>query len=165
MNSYDLYMNSERDFVLDEVVVRLATSEDAPTLRALARDSYQQYVDAEGSEPEPMKADYSALASLGNTWLAEARGTIVGLLVLEVLSNYLLLDNIAVTKSVRGQGVGKLLMAFSESQAVARGLSEIRLYTGEVMTQNRYYYESLGYIESHRAFESGHRRVYYSKLL
>lgn len=157
--------SGEKNFGLDDVVVRLANSEDAPALRVLARDSYQQYVAAEGSEPEPMKADYSALASLGNTWLAEARGAIIGLLVLEVQSNYLLLDNIAVAESVRGEGVGRLLMALSESQAAARGLSEIRLYTGEVMTQNRYYYETLGYVESHRAFESGHLRVYYTKLL
>jgi N-acetylglutamate synthase-like GNAT family acetyltransferase len=157
--------SGEKNFGLDDIVVRLANSEDAPALRVLARDSYQQYVAAEGSEPEPMKADYSALVSLGNTWLAEARGAIIGLLVLEVQSNYLLLDNIAVAESVRGEGVGKLLMALSESQAAARGLSEIRLYTGEVMTQNRYYYETLGYVESHRAFESGHLRVYYTKLL
>ncbi|MBW4078635.1 MAG: GNAT family N-acetyltransferase [Acidobacteria bacterium] len=152
-------VSGERNLDLGEIMVRLVQSDDTPALQALARDSYQQYVAAEGSEPEPMKADYSALISLGSTRLAEYRGTIIGLLVLEAQPNYLLLDNIAVAKSVRGEGVGKLLMAFSESQAAAKGLSEFPLYTGEVMTQNRHYYESLGYVESHRAFESGQQRV------
>lgn len=159
-------MNSgEGHFNLHEVSIRLASNDEVPALRELARAAYQQYVAAEGGEPEPMKADYSTLVSLRNTWIAELRGVTVGLLVLEPHSNYLLLDNIAVAECVRGHGVGRLLMDWAETQALTNGLSEIRLYTGEVMTQNRHYYVTRGYTESGRTFESGHRRVYYSKLI
>lgn len=147
------------------VSIRRAIDQDGAVVREIARNAYQQYVAAEGSEPEPMKTDYAYLISLRNTWLAEHQGEVVGLLVLEVHSDYLLLDNIAVAASWRGKGVGRLLMDWSESQAHAMGLPEVRLYTGQVMTQNRYYYAARGYVESRRAFENGHQRVYYTKLI
>ena len=151
------------DIGQDELEIRLARDKDAPILQQLARDAYQQYVVAEGSEPEPMKTDYLAAIAKSDTWVAEYHGTIVGFLVVEAHSNFLLLDNIAVIDSVRGRGVGRRLMDWSESRAIAHGLLEIRLYTGEVMTQNRHYYERRGFAETHRAFEKGHHRVYYSK--
>jgi N-acetylglutamate synthase-like GNAT family acetyltransferase len=157
--------SSDYDLSLLGVSIRLAIDQDGAAVRALARNAYQQCVAAEGSEPEPMKADYAYLVSLRNTWLAEHQGEVVGLLVLEPHSNYLLLDNIAVAASWRGKGVGRLLMDWSESQAHSMGLREVRLYTGQAMTQNRYYYAARGYVESRRAFENGHHRVYYTKLI
>jgi len=153
------------DSVIENVRVRPGRSRDASSLRQLARDSYLQYVDAEGSEPEPMKTDYLAAIERGNTWVADLRKEIVGLLVLEPHPRYLLLDNIAVAQRLRGYGIGRLLMDWSESRALELGLPEIRLYTGAVMTQNRHYYVRRGYTETDRAFESGHYRVYYSKTL
>ena len=102
--SYDFFMSSgEGYFILHEVSIRLASNDDVSALRELARAAYQQYAAAEGSEPEPMKADYSTLVSLRNTWLVEHRDVIIGLLVLEPHTDYLLLDNIAVAESVRGK--------------------------------------------------------------
>jgi GNAT superfamily N-acetyltransferase len=166
LSSYYFWMttdNEESD--IDHVRVRPDRSHDASSLRQLARDSYLQYVEAEGSEPEPMKTDYLAAIERGDTWVAELRDEIVGLLVLEPHPRYLLLDNIAVAKRLRGYGIGRLLMDWTESRALELGLPEIRLYTGAVMTQNRHYYVRRGYTETHRAFESGHHRVYYSKPL
>lgn len=124
---------------IDDAHVRPGRSRDALSLRDLARDSYLQYVEAEGSEPEPMKTDYRAAIQRGETWVAELHDEIVGLLVLEPRSRYLVLDNIAVAKRLRGFGIGRLLMDWTESRALELGLSEIRLYTGAVMTQNRHY--------------------------
>lgn len=101
----------------------------------------------------------------GDTWVACSERGIVGYLVLDAQPEYLLLDNIAVSHEVRGHGVGGTLMEFAERRARELGLAEIRLYTGEVMTQNRFYYESRGYVETHRAFDHGHHRVYYRKSL
>jgi len=148
---------------LEDVKIRIAQTGDAAELTKLARGSYRQYVAAEGSEPGPMKTDYLATILLGDTWVAEYQEVIVGLLVLQPRPNYLLLDNIAVDEALRGRGLGRRLLDWSESRATVLGLSEIHLYTGVVMTQNRYYYESRGYKETHRAFEDGHHRVYYAK--
>jgi N-acetylglutamate synthase-like GNAT family acetyltransferase len=159
-------MSAGSDFPnVDHVHVRPGETCDAPSLRELARDSYSQYVDAEGSEPEPMKTDYLAAIERGHTWVAQLRDEIVGLLILEPYPDYLLLDNIAVANRLRGHGIGRLLMDFSEQRASELGLPEIRLYTGAVMTQNRHYYAHRGFTETRRAFERGHHRVYYSKSL
>ena len=158
-------MTPGSDVPIDQVRVRLGESRDAASTRMLARDSYLQYVDAEGAESEPMKTDYLAAIQRGDVWVAELREEIVGLLVVESRPGYLLLDNIAVAKRLRGSGIGRLLMDWTESRALQLGLPEIRLYTGAVMTQNRHYYVHRGYAETHRDFESGHHRVYYSKSL
>jgi len=122
-------MTPGSDVPIDQVRVRLGESRDAASTRMLARDSYLQYVEAEGAEPEPMKTDYLAAIERGNTWVAELQGELVGLLVLEPHPGYLLLDNIAVAKRLRGYGIGRLLMEWLTC-AVQLGLPEIRLYTG-----------------------------------
>ena len=132
---------------IDQVRVRPGRSRDASSLRELARDSYLQYVETESSEPEPMKTDYLAAIERGPTWVAELRDEIAGFLVLEWYPDYLLLDNIAVAKRLRGYGIGRLLMDWSESRALELGLFEIRLYTGAVMTQNCHYYIRRGYTQ------------------
>ncbi|HVB50194.1 MAG TPA: GNAT family N-acetyltransferase [Acidimicrobiales bacterium] len=145
--------------------IRHAEARDADAVQALARQSYEQYVKAEGSEPAPMTADYANLIHRGHVWVAEQDDAIVGLLVLVPRDQFLLLDNIAVSERVRGLGVGASLLKWTEHVAVEMCLPEIRLYTGEVMTQNRYYYARHGYRETHRGFDDGHHRIYYTKEL
>lgn len=145
------------------ITIRLSERGDVPAIQDLVRDAYGQYVAAEGSEPAPMKADYQSLVEAANTWVAERTGHVVGLLVLEVETDHLLLENIAVASEVRGQGVGRRLLSFAEERALELEIPEIRLYTGEVMTQNLHYYPRHGYRETHRGYEDGHRRVYFSK--
>ena len=147
------------------LVVRPGTQDDLLEFQRLALDAYGQYVAAEGSEPAPMKADYSALVAQGHTWVAEENNRVIGLLVLEHAGDHLFLENIAVASDVRGLGVGRRLMLFAEERARALGLTEIRLYTGQVMTQNLHYYPRHGYRETHRGYEDGHHRVYFSKML
>ena len=147
------------------VVIRPGVNDDVPELHRLAFDAYRQYVAAEGSEPAPMMADYGALVAQGHAWVAEENNRVIGLLILEHAGDHLLLENIAVAADVRGLGVGRRLMSFAEERARDLGLSEIRLYTGQVMTQNLHYYPRHGYRETHRGYEDGHHRVYFSKLL
>lgn len=49
--------------------------------------------------------------------------------------------------------------------ARAAGLSQIRLYTNEAMTENLAYYPRHGYRETHRGIEDGYRRVYFTKVI
>lgn len=148
-----------------KVVIRSGVLEDVPVIQDVVRDAYEQYVAAEGSEPAPMTSDYVSLVEAGHVWLAKMSEEIVGLLVLEPKGDHLLLENIAVTSKMRGRGVGRQLLSFAEDQARLLGLPEIRLYTGEVMTQNLHYYPRHGYLETHRGFEDGHHRVYFSKVV
>jgi ribosomal protein S18 acetylase RimI-like enzyme len=92
-------------------------------------------------------------------------GAIVGLLVLVVYPGYLLIENIAVQPSAQRRGIGSRLLLLAEDEARANGLSEIRLYTNEGMTENLAFYPRHGYRETRRAEENGFRRVFFSKVL
>ena len=148
-----------------DLSVRRGEVHDAREVEHLVRAAYEQYVDAAGYEPAPMTADYSSVIQRGHTWVVEHGDHLVGVLVLEVDDNYLTIDNVAVASEVRGLGIGRHLLSFAEQQAREMGLSEVRLYTGEVMTQNLHYYPRQGYHETHRSDDNGFRRVYFAKTI
>ena len=75
------------------------------------------------------------------------------------------IENVAVHPAHQHRGFGRRLLLFAERQAVSNGLSEMRLYTNEVMTENIRYYRRLGYQEIDRRTENGFRRVFMRKGL
>jgi ribosomal protein S18 acetylase RimI-like enzyme len=147
------------------LTVRRAGEADVAALAAVAAEAYRGYVPRIGREPAPMTADYAQAVRSGLTWVAEADGEIVGLLVVVVRPDHLLLENVAVRPSAQRHGVGARLLALAEDQARAGGLDEIRLYTNEAMTENLAYYPRHGYTETHRAEQDGFRRVFFTKHL
>jgi ribosomal protein S18 acetylase RimI-like enzyme len=129
-------------------------------------DAYAHYVERMGKPPGPMLDDYSKRVADGQAWVREENGAILGLLVLEDdCHDALLLDNIAVSPSAQGKGVGRSLMAFAESEARRRGHKQVRLYTHVLMTENIKLYVHLGFHETGRVSEQGFDRVYMSKAL
>ncbi len=112
-----------------------------------------------------MTANYAGIVSSGRAWVAERQGDLVGLLVLEPHADHLLLENIAVDPHWQGSGIGSQLLAFAESRAGLLGLTEVRLFTNAVMTENLDYYPRRGYRETHRAEQDGYQRVFFSKKL
>ena len=80
-------------------------------------------------------------------------------------TDYLLLDNIAVSPARQGSGLGRRLLAFAEAEAVRRGYCEIRLYTHQTMVENQRLYASIGYKETVRGTEAGYGRVFMGKQL
>jgi MFS family permease len=147
------------------LTLRRAAAADVPALRAVAAAAYHDYVPRIGRDPGPMSADYAAAVREDETWVAIAEGEIVGLLVLAARPGHLLLENVAVQPSAQGRGIGARLLALAEDEARRLGLSEIRLYTNEAMTENLTYYPRHGYVETHRAEQDGFRRVFFSKQL
>ena len=144
---------------------RLARPEEAATLRALVREAYAHYVPRMGREPAPMTDDYAARIAAGEAWIEEAEGAPVGVLVLEESEGELMLDNIAVAPAALGKGYGKLLLQFAEAEAMRRGYTRIHLYTNEKMVENIALYTRIGYVETHRARQAGHNRVFMEKRL
>ena len=88
-----------------------------------------------------------------------------GLASLVQTESQLLIENVAVHPSVQGTGLGRRLMDFAESEARARGLSRLTLYTNEAMTENVPMYNHLGFVEFDRRTEAGLRRIYMEKDL
>lgn len=144
---------------------RRARPEDAQALRELVRAAYAVYVPRLGREPAPMLDDYAARIDAGQAWILEQDGAALGALILEDEPDGLLLYNIAVAPPAQGQGIGKRLIAFTETEARRRGYALLRLYTNEKMVENVAMYPRLGFVETRRGDEAGHRRVYFEKRL
>ena len=144
---------------------RLARAYEAHALQRLVAEAYGHYVERMGKPPGPMLDDYARRIADGQAWVLETDGEIVGLLVLEDGDDALLLDNIAVAPSAQGQGVGRRLVAFTESEARRRGCKWVRLYTHVLMTENIALYGRLGFCETGRLSERGFDRVYMAKAL
>lgn len=144
---------------------RPARPEEAETLRALVRAAYAKYIPRIGREPAPMTDDYAARIAAGQAWILVEDGVPLGVLVLEDEPAALVLYNIAIAPEAQGQGVGKRLIAFAEAEARRRGHALLRLYTNEKMVENVAMYPRLGFTETHRGSEAGHRRVYFEKRL
>src|ERR1700722_19010265 len=121
---------------VSEVIVRRAVAADGPALAEVARRSYQRYVERIGRPPAPMLADYDAVAAIGHAFVVERDSAVIGLLVLDAMDSYLLLENVAVVPEEQGTGVGKQLMLLAEDEARRLGLLQVRLYTNAAMTEN-----------------------------
>jgi N-acetylglutamate synthase-like GNAT family acetyltransferase len=143
--------------------IRRATISDLAAIRQLITAAYEKYIERIGRPPAPMTADYAATLEHSRVWVLESDNVIVGALVTEDHGDYLLLETIAVAPATQGSGYGRLLLDRAERDAAELGLTEVRLYTNEAMTENLTFYPRHGYRETGRGVEDGYRRVYFSK--
>lgn len=146
-------------------MIRLARPEDTATVAAIVHAAYVGYQTSIGTTPGPMLDDYGDLVARKLVHVLEENGEIAGLVVLIPEERAMLLDNVAVHPAAQGRKLGSRLIAFAEQQARAAGHDSIRLYTQELMTENRARYAHLGFVETHRAEENGLKRVYMTKRL
>jgi ribosomal protein S18 acetylase RimI-like enzyme len=113
--------------------------------------------------PAPMLRDYGPSVEVGTTWVTGSPVTAV--LTLHPREDHLYVENIAVSPSAQGRGLGRALMEFAEQEAARRRLNRMALVTHEAMTENQAIYTRLGYVEIERRSEGGYRRIYMEKLL
>jgi ribosomal protein S18 acetylase RimI-like enzyme len=146
-------------------MIRAATADDLPMVRACAVNAYGKYVERIGKKPAPMIADFGAIQARGELFVAESDGVVIGFVVFYPKDGAMHLENVAVTLSALGTGVGSRLIAFAETSAQERGFNKIELYTNEKMFENFSYYEAKGYDEIGRHEEDGFNRVFYRKAL
>jgi GNAT superfamily N-acetyltransferase len=85
--------------------------------------------------------------------------------VLEDRPDCFLLDNIAILPDRQGLGFGRLLLDFSEAEALRHGRDTITLYTNALMTENIAIYAARGYVARERRSEKGFDRIYMQKRL
>jgi N-acetylglutamate synthase-like GNAT family acetyltransferase len=150
---------------MDGTSIRRATTADLTGIQRLMTDAYTKYIERIGRPPAPMTADYAAALDHSRVWVLESGDAIVGALVTEDRLDYLLLETIAVAPAAQGSGHGRLLLDRAERDAAELGLTEVRLYTNEAMTENLSFYPRHGYRETGRAQQDGFRRVYFSKTV
>ena len=150
---------------MDEPGIRAATAADVPAIADIVDQTYRHYIARMGTPPGPMLDDYAARVLEGVVWVLDEGSVIAGIIVLLPATDYLLLDNIAVSPARQGSGLGRRLLAFAEAEALRRGYAEIRLYTHQTMEENQRLYASIGYEETGRGTEAGYDRVFMRKQL
>ncbi|MEV0801883.1 GNAT family N-acetyltransferase [Kribbella sp. NPDC050281] len=144
-------------------MIRPATDGDADAVTTIVKTAFEGYIPRMGVAPIPMVMDYRAAIAAGKVWVAGE--PIAGLVVLEDKPDSLLLDVLAVSPEAQGRGIGAALLAFTESEARARGFDQITLYTNAAMTENLAYYPRHGYVETGRETVEDRHRVFFRKDL
>src|ERR1700726_900096 len=108
---------------MEEPRIRAATADDVSAITQIVDQAYWHYIARMGKPPGPMLDDYAARVLEGVVWVLEEGGAIAGLIVLLSMTNYLLLDNVAVSPARQGLGLGRRLLAFAEAEALRHGYS------------------------------------------
>ncbi|WP_424134667.1 GNAT family N-acetyltransferase [Roseomonas chloroacetimidivorans] len=145
--------------------LRLARPEEAAAIKALVERAYAHYVPLLGRRPAPMDDDFAARIAHGQAHVMERDGAIIALAVIEDRADHLWIEDLAVEPALHGQGIGRMLLAFAETEARRLGLRELRLLTNERMERNRAIYAKAGFTETERREEEGFRRVYMVRRL
>jgi GNAT superfamily N-acetyltransferase len=127
------------------IELRQAVAADAPAIRELTRSAYAKWVPLIGREPKPMTADYDDAVGKHRFDLLYVEGTLAALIETIREADHLLVENVAVSPSFQGRGLGRRLMAHAETLAATSGYGEIRLYTNERFVENIELYRRLGY--------------------
>jgi ribosomal protein S18 acetylase RimI-like enzyme len=141
-------------------IIRKAIAADAERIGVIARAAYAGYIPRIGREPAPMVADFPAEIAAGRVVVIGRAGAVDGYLIAWPEADAYFIDNIAVDPARQGEGLGRQLIEHAVGEARRRRLSALRLYTNVAMTENLSMYAHMGFVETHRAVESGFHRVY-----
>lgn len=145
--------------------IRKAQPADTPKMKNCVKAAYRHYISRMGKPPGPMLDDYSEVVRKHQAFVAELNGQVVGVLVLILQDEGILLDNFAVPPEYQGQGFGRKLVEFAESEARNQGFSHLDLYTHGCMAENIEMYKRRGYVKTERRSVRGYQRVYMRKSL
>jgi ribosomal protein S18 acetylase RimI-like enzyme len=145
--------------------LRRAIAADAAAARSLTREAYAKWVPVIGREPKPMSADFDAAIRDHRVDLLCEGERIVALIETIAEPGALLIENVAVSPSCQGRGLGRRLMAHAEGLAATLGYGEIQLYTNARFVENVAFYRRLGYAIAREEPSVGGRIVHMSKRL
>lgn len=112
-----------------------------------------------------MDDDYRVRVRNGQVAVALLEELPVGLIVTDLASDHLFVENVAVDPAHHGRGVGGALLQHAEDMAERAGVPEVRLYTNAAMVENLAMYPKRGYEERGRRTEDGFDRVYFARAV
>ena len=150
--------------------VREANEGDAGAIAQLWTEAYVS--EGEGGRMAPYsEAEFFETADRGQVFVAEQRGTVVGVVALSApgapgravaQTGEAELSRLVVAASARRLGIGQALVAHCHELARAAGWSAIALWSRRYQRAAHRLYESLGYRrvpERDQTDESGHERL------
>lgn len=124
---------------------RRATPNDVPAIVALQQAAYARNRRLLGVEPLPLQADYGDILAHMEVWLAEERGQLRGVLILQPRADDMLIWSIAAAPDAQKQGLGEMMLDAAEFHARQLGVKTMRLYTGAVLEGLIRWYHRHGY--------------------
>jgi len=127
-------------------ILRRAEPSDAPGLASCLEAAYARDKKRIADLP-PMSEDCEGEIVKNQVWLAVLGDQIAGALVLAPGDGFMKLANVAVRPEHGGKGIGRALIALSESEAAEQGFRELRLNTHVAMPENVRFYSRLGWKE------------------
>jgi len=128
--------------------VRLARSDEAPTVHAITQAAFAEYrgvLPVESGALDETLADVEAALANGGAALAMIGGQPVGAARFELESDALYVGRVAVLPSHRRQGIASALMRFCEDLAPSLGRDQVRLGVRQSLPSNVALYQALGY--------------------
>lgn len=146
-------------------VLRRATDADVGAIGALVDAAYRDYIPLLGRTPTPMLSDFAAAVRDHDVRVLDAGNRLVGVIELIAHDDHLWVHNVAVDPAAQGQGLGRRLLAFAETEGRRLGLLAIGLLTNERYVANIAMYERYGYRETHREPYRGTDLVHFRKAL
>ena len=142
----------------DQVRFRFANRDDVPSIVALLAEDTLGQVREQGDMDQYFTAFTEMSAQDGNKYLLaiDSRDAVVGCVQITLVPGLsragmkrALLEGVRVSDNVRGQGVGRLMLAEAHEIAVRQGCG-IAQMTSDISREDALrFYKSLGYVDSH----------------
>ncbi len=146
-------------------MIRDATANDLSMIQEIAKAAYTPFVAEIGKKPAPMVANFAAQIDDGLIEVSTDEIRVQGFCVSYPEGTVWHVENLAVSPSAQGNGIGRALLASAEKQAREWGFDAVELYTNIAMTGALALYPRLGYVELYRQEQDGFHRAFFKKSL
>ena len=142
------------------VVIRIASSADAPSIAAVLHESFLQYeavYTAGGfAATTPDGEEIQRRMTEGPTWVAVRANAIVGTVSVVPSGERLYVRSMAVVPSARGQNIGVKLLRHVEDFAAANNYKSLFLSTTPFLSPAIKLYQQMGFVFSDEQIEDLH---------
>jgi GNAT superfamily N-acetyltransferase len=148
---------------MTNILIREASGSDLPVIERLMAELIESLDGREGLDVYAVFENCRTLLGDANSHLlvAETNSSVIGLINFTIRRTLLhsgfsgLIDELVVTKSYRGKGVGKQLMYTAIEKCKQLGCCEIEVSTEFANTDARVFYKGCGFGEIGVLFEKG----------
>jgi predicted N-acetyltransferase YhbS len=137
-----------REDLVDDLLLREATSADVPTLAALVREAFAEYhgrLDPPSGAHNETEDKIRTRLATAHATLASRAGLAVGCIFYELEVGYLYFSRLSVLPAHRRRGVGRELINYVETRARTLGLAGVRMGVRVALRPLHAYYDRLGY--------------------
>lgn len=137
----------------EEIQIRKMLKKDLPQLQDMYRDLIP-----EGVAIETLERHFDAVAGLSNYFLAVAvrgekvLGSTMGIVCVALDAPFLVVENVIVDGSCRGQGIGRRIFQELDRFALANKCQYALLVSSGFRKEAHQFYEAMGYNDDVRGF-------------